>query len=189
MDDAWRTIHNPAIKDTVRFLQTSEETGGTNTLLDFQLAPGGGNPPHVHSTYAEHFEVLEGTLTVLVGRTKRTLQVGESALVPPGQRHRFANPTGDLVRFRVELRPGHVGLEQALRIGYGLARDGKTIGKGIPKSPTHAAVMAELAELSADGLLAWTNPLVRALARRAKAQGVDQDLLRRYCTPPPDPSS
>lgn len=122
MSDSWRTIENPAIKDILRFVRTAEETGGEVTELDIQMGPRGGNPLHSHGSYAERFEVIEGTLGLQVGRTKMTLGEGENVLAEAGVPHRFFNPTDEPTRFRVELRAGHTGFEQSLRILYGLAR-------------------------------------------------------------------
>ena len=170
------TIHNPVQRDTVTFL----ETAGERTCLEIDLAPGGGNPLHRHLTYAEHFEAVEGTLTVQVGRRKLRLAPGETATVPPGCRHRFANETEETVRFRVELAPGHAGFERSLVVAYGLASDGETDDKGMPRRLDHLALLADWSEMRACGPLAVFNPLVGLLARRARRRGVEDELLARY---------
>ena len=35
-------IYNPIQKDYVTFLETSDETGGEHTLIEIEVAPGGG---------------------------------------------------------------------------------------------------------------------------------------------------
>ncbi|MBA2715375.1 MAG: hypothetical protein H0U55_17720 [Rubrobacteraceae bacterium] len=65
--EGWR-YYNPGQKDYAAFLKTSEETGGELTLIEIEVAPGGGTPPHYHKTYDEHFEVLAGALEVLLGK-------------------------------------------------------------------------------------------------------------------------
>ena len=72
-----RRYYHPGQKDYATFLQTSEETGGERTLIEIELAPGGGNQPHYHLTYDEHFEVPEGALEVQLGKASRTLRPGE----------------------------------------------------------------------------------------------------------------
>lgn len=168
------------------FLRTSEETGGELTELEIELAPGGGNPLHNHRTYSERFEVLAGTLGVQVGPARRTLSAGDSALIREGTNHRFFNPTQEPVRFRVELRPGHTGFEQSMRILYGLARDGRTNAVGMPRSLSHIAVAGEISDMGVAGVLRLLQPLLRFLAGRAKKNGIEQALLERYCTPPAD---
>ncbi len=116
---AGRRYYHPLQKDYATFLETSEETGGDRTLIEVEVAPGGENDTHFHKTYEEHFEVIEGSLEVLVA--------GKNVL------HRFRNPTDTPTRFLVELRPGHAGFEKALKAGYGLAADGLTGSNGAPK--------------------------------------------------------
>ena len=84
-------------------------------------------------TYAEHFEVLEGRLTVLLDGKEHQLHAGDTAVAPAGALHNFRNPTTGTVVFRVELRPGHRGFERAIQAGYGLAADGRTRADGTPK--------------------------------------------------------
>src|SRR3954467_10774008 len=112
---ASRRIYNPIQKDAAIFRETSEESGGTRTLIQIELAPGGGNAPHRHMTYAEHFEVLEGRLVGMLEGGRHGLQPGDAAVAPAGALHNFRNPTDDTVVFRVELRPGHRGFERALQ--------------------------------------------------------------------------
>ena len=100
---AYRRYYNPVQKDYATFLRTSGETNGEYTLIEVEVAPGGGTTPHRHKTYTERFEVLEGTLEVLLGRQLLTLGVGQSATVPRNTLHRFRNPGGEPVRFLVEL--------------------------------------------------------------------------------------
>jgi hypothetical protein len=90
------------------------------------------------------------------------------------------------VRFRVELRPGHTGFENAIRILYGLARDGQTNSKGIPRNPSHIAVAGEISDMRLAGVLRLLGPLWRLLAQRARANGTEQALIAAYCSPPSD---
>jgi quercetin dioxygenase-like cupin family protein len=64
-----RRYYNPVQKNYATFLETSEQTGG-------------GNGPHYHKTYDEHFEVIEGTLEVLLGKDTHTLHQGQKAVAP-----------------------------------------------------------------------------------------------------------
>jgi mannose-6-phosphate isomerase-like protein (cupin superfamily) len=170
------TIHNPVQKDSVTFLETAGESD--RTLLEVDLAPGGGNRLHRHLTYTERFEVLEGTLTVQIGRQKLRLAPGETATAPVKSRHAFSNETGEPVRFLVELTPGHAGFEQALRIGYGLAADGETTRDGIPKRLPDMAVLAQMSDIRVCGPLATLTPLLGLIARRSPARR--SELLARY---------
>ena len=163
------------------FLETSEETGGDSTLIEIEVAPGGGNAPHFHKTYEEHFEVIEGCLEVLVGGETRILRPGEKAVAAKNVLHRFRNPTGAPTRFLVELRPGHAGFEKAIQAGYGLAADGLTGSNGAPKNIYHLAVLLGWSEIRMPGVFTFAEPLFRLLARRARRKGIEAELEARYC--------
>ncbi len=175
----WRYYH-PVQKDYTTFLETSEETGGDHTLLEIELAPGGGNTPHYHKTYDEHFEVVEGTLEVLVGKETRVLRPGQKAVAPRNTLHKFRNPGEERARFLVELRPGSAGFEKAIKAGYGLARDGRVRADGTPKNLYHLAVLLEWSEIRLPGIFTIAEPLLRFLAKRARRKGVDKELEAKY---------
>ena len=42
LSDGKRRIYNPIQKDYATFLETSEESGGEHTLIEIEVAPGGG---------------------------------------------------------------------------------------------------------------------------------------------------
>ena len=176
-----RRIYNPVQKDVATFLETSEETGGARSLAEVEVAPGGGTRPHYHKTYAEHFEVLEGTLEVLVGDETRTLRAGQKAVVPKNTLHRFHNATNETVTFLCEMRPGQPGFEKAIKAGYGLARDGLTRSDGTPKNLYHMALLLYWSEIRVPGFFTAVEPLTRLLAKRARRKGIDKELEAKYC--------
>lgn len=57
-----RKIFNPIQKDRVTFLKTAGETNGERTLVEVELANGGGVGLRYHKTYSEKFECVEGEL-------------------------------------------------------------------------------------------------------------------------------
>src|SRR3954452_18783999 len=175
-----RRFYHPLQRDAATFLETSEESGGTRTLIQIELAPGGGNAPHRHMTYAEHFEVLEGRLVVMLDGERHELQPGDAAVAPPGPLHNFRNPTEDTAVFSVELRPGHRGFERALQAGYGLAADARTRPDGTPKNLYELAVLADWSDMRISGPLRVLQPLFGVLAALARRKGVDRVLAQRY---------
>lgn len=189
MTDPWRTIENPAIGDSLTFVRTAQETGGELTELEITLAPGGGNPVHYHGGYSERFAVIEGVLGVQVGRETVVLSPGEHAMVEAGTHHRFFNPGEVPVRFGVQLRPGRRGVEDGFRILYGLGRSGRTRAGGAPKSLTELAVVLGMTDMHAPAPLGLLAPLLRFLARRARANGTERALVEAYCTPPARPET
>jgi quercetin dioxygenase-like cupin family protein len=87
--------------DTVDAIATekvaSRDTDGTYELFEIDAGEGSGVPPHRHP-WPEAYYLLEGELTVLVGRRTIVLTPGDSLTVPPDAVHTFtvSSPT---VRF------------------------------------------------------------------------------------------
>ena len=77
------------------FLLTGKETAGAFFLSEMSVPPGGGPPPHIHSREDESFHILEGTLTIQVGKDTITASPGDLAFLPRGIVHSFKN-TGDV---------------------------------------------------------------------------------------------
>jgi quercetin dioxygenase-like cupin family protein len=70
------------------------------------VAPGGGaGPLHRHLHQSERFEVLEGAITVRLGRTRHVVSAGESFSIPAGAPHTFVNHTDDEAHFRAYFSP------------------------------------------------------------------------------------
>lgn len=61
------------------------------------------------------------------------LKPGEKITIQKGEAHRFYNSSNQPIKFNLQFTPGHTGAENMLRILYGLACDGMTNKKGIPK--------------------------------------------------------
>jgi mannose-6-phosphate isomerase-like protein (cupin superfamily) len=130
-----RTIVNPVIKDVATFLQTANESSSKVSEIEIVVMPGGGNILHYHKTYSETFIAVEGDLGIKLKDSIKVLKPGERYTVKPMELHAFFNPTGRPVKFRILIEPGHEGFENSLRILYGLAADGLTDKKSVPKKP------------------------------------------------------
>ena len=91
------------------FIITGKDTGGAFFLAEMSVPPGGGPPPHIHSREDESFHVLEGTLTVQVGRETITASPGDFAFLPRGIAHSFKNNGDAPVKALVLVTPA--GLE------------------------------------------------------------------------------
>ena len=95
--------------------------------LGLTLLPGGRNPLHYQMSYSETFTAIDGEAGVGLGRIKkRILEPGNSCTVEHNNLHYFFNPTEKEIKFKTEIKPGHEGFENSLRILYGLAEDGLT---------------------------------------------------------------
>jgi len=176
-----RAFVNPAINDTATFIKTSEETNGEYTLLEIELGKSDGPPLHYHNAFSESFQVQEGVLYLQVGKDKKVLKIGESVNVPPGTPHRFYNETNDTVKFNITVKPGHTGMENFIKILYGLSADGLSDKNGKPKNFAHLAVVLVNSDSNAAGWMTLLSPIIRLVAKRAKKNGTEKWLLDRYC--------
>lgn len=176
-----RTIYNPVIRDSVTFLNTAEETGGAFTEVAVTLMPGGGTPLHFHKILTERFEVISGTLSVIAGKKLHKLQAHDACTVLPGTRHRFFNAGSEPVVFHTIISPGSEGFERSLRILYGLAADGLTNTKAMPRSLTHLAVIAAISDMHTTGVTGMLAPLLHKKVQKAKESGEYEALISRYC--------
>ena len=135
------TLVNAASGETITVVETAAETGGDYTVIECAVRPGGGVPmAHVHPNQSETFEVLEGELSLKVGRDKLVAQAGDVVTVAPGKVHKFWNAGDSIVRFRCTVTPS-LGFEQFLQTICALGADGKLSKRGMP-SPLRLAVIA-----------------------------------------------
>ena len=176
-----KVFYNPKVKDKVTVLKTSEDTNGDHILVEVELAPGGGTPKHYHTSFNETFIPVEGTLGVDVGKKQLRLQGTDSATAHKKEIHRFYNPGKETIRFQVKIFPAEKRFLESLCIGYGLADDGLTNDKGIPKKFDHLAVLMEHADSRFTGFLSLIEPVLLRRARKARKKGVMEELLNRYC--------
>jgi mannose-6-phosphate isomerase-like protein (cupin superfamily) len=95
-----------------RVIRSGVETGGEFAQSHFDLIPGGHAPrAHVHPHQEERFQVLSGTLTVVVNDEERVVSAGETVVVPPGTAHQPFNRGTVEMRSIGEIRPaGKLGL-------------------------------------------------------------------------------
>lgn len=177
-----RKIINSVIKDTVTFLQTSSETNSMISEIECTLMPKGKNFPHYHKTFTETFTAIDGALGLkLEGNKTKILQPTETYTVQKNQVHSFFNPGNSEIRFNVKITPGHEGFEQSLRILYGLAEDGFTNKKSVPKSLQHIAIIGNLSDSYLPGLMKILSPMFDQLAKKGRRNGIERALIERYC--------
>lgn len=65
------------------------DTGGRYSLIHETLPRGSGAPPHKHTWSDEHFYMLEGEITFLVGDEIKVGRTGDFVFVPRNTRHAF----------------------------------------------------------------------------------------------------
>ena len=109
------------------------------------------------------------------------MKVGDEAITAEANvLHRFFNASKIPCRFSVTISPGCRGFEESLQIAYGLARDGKTNNKGLPKKFSHVAVLLLLSESKLTGWRAVLEKLLLSAGKKAVKNGVADELRKAY---------
>ncbi|MES1247772.1 MAG: cupin domain-containing protein [Actinomycetota bacterium] len=140
MIHAGDTLVNTVTGETITFVETAAETGGEYTLIEVEVAPGGGVPmAHVHPYQSETFEVISGELTMKCGRDTLVARAGDVVTVAPGRVHRFRNTSASAVRFRCTVAPAR-DFERFIETMFALAADGKLNKRGMPNPLRLAAI-------------------------------------------------
>jgi mannose-6-phosphate isomerase-like protein (cupin superfamily) len=140
-----RIVEDPVLRHRLAFEHRADEHGEQVLDIEMWVQPGGGVPPHLHPRIEERFEVVEGRLDLLSGRTWRTAGPGEAVVIPPGTRHAYRNRSEGVVHARCIARPPTC-LEGFLTDAAALGQAGAVTRNGMPKSPTallQAAVMLQ----------------------------------------------
>ncbi|MFL5843762.1 MAG: cupin domain-containing protein [Solirubrobacteraceae bacterium] len=92
--------------------------------IDARWDPGAHPPPaHLHPRQEEHFEVLEGELTVTLDGETRVLRAGDSLDVPSGAAHAMWNASEAPARATWRVTPALNTHEMFRTIGSGGAAD------------------------------------------------------------------
>lgn len=184
------TIRNPLTTEEVTFVRTACESNGEQGIVEILIGPRAKGPPlHYHAAFTETFEVLEGELTLRIGRSTRRLGEGERQSVRPRQHHTFWSECDRPSRFRGIIEPASPDLENCFRIAFGLARDGLVRASGVPKRLSHVAILTTMSQSSLCGPASALNPLLGLLARTRACSRTRDELVRRYCGPPGDAPS
>lgn len=151
-------IENPVTGERVTFLKRARDTDGEFVRLVVEAVPGASGPPeHVHERQEEYFRVLSGTLTGSIDGDPVRLDAGDEATVWSGTPHTWGNGGDEVLRVLIEVRPA-LRFAEFLETMFGLARDGKTNGRGVG-NPLQMAVIGQ--EFWDDNHLASPSPLVQ----------------------------
>jgi quercetin dioxygenase-like cupin family protein len=140
-------------------VRSHEDTGGEYVEMEWTLPPGSfAPPPHRHPTQVEEYEVLAGSLDVMVDGHWSTLRVGDSASVPVNSSHTFRVPPRETVRVRNFHRPGS-HFDEFIEKQHRFATSERFKGM---KRPSTAIVMSMVWREHAD-LLVPSNRVLRSV--------------------------
>lgn len=168
-------IDNPVSGERITFERTSADTGGELLAFTLELTPDGHVPGmHVHPIQQERFEVLSGRMRFRKGIHTVVAEAGDVVVVEPGTAHRFENAGDEPAVARVEVRPA-MKMEHLFETAVGLAEDGRTTSKGMPKPLDLALFTREFrAEVRAPFPPAWVQRAALApVAWMARRRGHD----------------
>jgi quercetin dioxygenase-like cupin family protein len=132
---AGEVYENRVQRDRAVVREGSAENGGERLVVALQVAPGGGGADkHVHSYLTETFEVLSGTVRLhLDGQDEIAVADGTRFEARPGTVHGWWNASDtEPASVLVEVTPGE-RFELMIQTLYGLANDGRTDARGIPR--------------------------------------------------------
>lgn len=176
-------LGNPVTGERIEFRRTAADTGGEALAFDYYLAPGGfalGKVDHVHPRQEERFEVEAGQLGVRIDGDEWTATPGTRFAVPRETPHTVWNAGDDEVHALVEMRPA-LATETLFETAFGLARDGRTNGMGIP-GPLQSAVLARAfsAEIRAGAVPNWAQSAIAAALAPAGRLAGYRSRYRKY---------
>lgn len=137
-----QVLHNPIIGQTLRFIQTADDTAGQLLEMEATLRPHSIEPAaHFHPQQDEDFRVLTGELTIVLDGQTRVLRAGDTLHVPRNQVHSMWNGSDAETIVNWQVRPA-LNTEQFFETVVGLVNAGKTDAKGMP-SLLQTALMAK----------------------------------------------
>ncbi|GGS58027.1 MULTISPECIES: cupin domain-containing protein [Actinokineospora] len=186
---AGEVYRNPPCRQRIVVRTPAAETGGTASLMDLYVAPGGfAADYHVHPLSEERFTLVRGRLRVHIdGRDVILDEPGRHVAVPPGVTHRFFSASDHEETFAVvEFRNRADRFETLLlRQLFCLAEDGKADEHGVPGLLQRSVTLLEFSDVLRFTSRPW--PLQRAvygaiapLARLLGYQGCNPEYLGRW---------
>jgi quercetin dioxygenase-like cupin family protein len=92
--------------ENVTVRTASADSGGALLEVEAEWAPAEHRPlAHSHPSQDEHFDVLEGELSLRLGDERRVLRAGDSVDIARGTLHAFWNSGGSVARASWQVRP------------------------------------------------------------------------------------
>jgi quercetin dioxygenase-like cupin family protein len=91
--------------DLYTFKVVGEDTGGSFSMVEVEVQPQNGPPPHIHHREDETFYVLDGDFSFLHGERTFMATAGSFVHIPMGTIHTFKNVGKGVGRFLVVITP------------------------------------------------------------------------------------
>lgn len=127
-----KIIDNRKTGQQIRFIQTSDDTGGELLEMESLFQPHSTEPvPHYHPFQEEYFIVLEGEINVRLNGQLKILKQGDQLHLKKGQVHSMWNHSSQKVRVNWKVIPAS-DTEYFLENGIGIANHKKTNKQGMP---------------------------------------------------------
>jgi quercetin dioxygenase-like cupin family protein len=139
-------IEDPVLRQRYVFRRVIAENGDEVLEAEVWVEPRGGVVPHVHPTFEERFQVLEGEVTFWVDRKRIVTRAGEVAVVPAGARHTYANRSHALAHFKTHVSPPDPDLQGFLEDAAALGRAHLSTRHALPRSWRGLLAMAVMAD-------------------------------------------
>ena len=139
---------NPVAGERVVVRLGNQETGGERLVVDIYLRPGGAvAAEHIHPTLDETITVLKGRVGVSIAGERSIAELGRKLHVPRNTAHEWWNAGDEEAHILLELTPG-ARIEILMRNLFGLAQDGKTDSRGIPRLLQLALIAREFEDVA-----------------------------------------
>lgn len=99
------------VGDTYRIITSGKQSGGEFAVIDMQVPPGGGPPPHAHASFHESFYVVDGEVEFKSEAGKYIAKKGDLVHIPKGGAvHSFKNISNSMAHLLCTVVPA--GLDE-----------------------------------------------------------------------------
>jgi len=94
------------VGDTYRMVISGKDAQGDYALIDMLVPPGGGPPPHAHSSFHESFYVVDGEVEFKTEAGRHIAKKGELIHIPKGgEIHAFKNISTEMAHLLCTVVP------------------------------------------------------------------------------------
>jgi len=98
--------HISVVGDTYRIIVSGKQSAGEYAIIDMQVPPGGGPPPHAHPSFHESFYVVEGEIAFKTEVGSHVAKKGDLVNIPKGGAiHGFKNISKSMARLLCTVVP------------------------------------------------------------------------------------